>query len=475
MRETSNRKQNMKLAASAVLLLLASAIVPSLFAESSNGPTATEEEWTVDEFSFARAQSTETDHFVGTLAIGLPIFWDGEFIEDSIGAENGCEAPTARCFSYSFEVPDGGSRLRVAIDTPSATEFFRVNLERPNGEMVSNPFRMITFSTEYFVNAPSAGRWTLHVVGAVVEDATFRMRALLEDAPQTPQANRGPQDLLPNLQFMPAFEFTFEVGIAPFYGPGSNVAGVQPVSCTPGEIANNPNLRRCLRLSFGPLNSGDGPVDMRYRSTGSILDSLDVVQIVHRDDGSNYSRPAGTAQYHLRHAHYHHMGFGAIELHRVDDLKKGETTLVGLGPKQGACLGSYIIVDWHSFAQDQHKATSTCETRGNDNPMQESVFWLSRGYADVYGWPFEDNYVDFGANGDALYLVRATTDPDDVVLETDETDNTGYSLIRVNGTKIEVLERGFGQGPWDNKREVHTDHLLYELADVNWLPYNDAK
>lgn len=469
--------------ASAVLLLLTSVVVPTLFAEGSNGATAAEKAWTVDAFSMpsaasgvGRAPSVDAAQSVGALQIGHPIFWDGEFVEDSIAgdAETACEAPTARCFSYSFDVPDGGRRLRVAFEDPSFTEFFSISLESPDGTRRS---AIPALSKEYLVDAPLAGRWTLHVTGTSVEDATFRMRALLEDAPSAPKHDPGPQDLLPNLRLTPPFEFTFAAPVLSMvvpFGPGSNVGPAQPASCTPGEIANNPNVRRCLRFSFGAQNSGDGPMDLRYRPTPNPLQAVDITQIVYQDDGSSYSRPAGRAEYHARHAHFHHMGFGAVELHRVDDLKKGETTLVGMGPKQGFCLASVLIVDWRAFTQDPTRL-STCESRGEDDPLQESVMWLTRGYADVYWWSMEDTYVDFGSNPDGLYVLRATADPDDNVLEADENDNSGYTFIQVRGNDIEVLERGYGEGPWDKKRTLDSDHIIYDLADTNWLPYTDAK
>jgi hypothetical protein len=258
------------------------------------------------------------------------------------------------------------------------------------------------------------------------------------------------------------------------FGPGSNAGPLQPASCTPGEMANNGHTGRCLRFSFGAQNVGDGPMDLRYRPTANPLQPVDVTQIVYQDDGSNYTRSAGTAEYHARHGHFHHMGFGAVELHRVDDLKKGQTTLVGMGPKQGFCLASVLIVEWRSFAQDATRL-STCESRGNDDPIEESIMWLTRGYADIYWWSMEDTYVDFGSNGDGLYVLRSTADPDGGVLETDEDDNMGYSFIRVRGNDVEVLERGYGEGPWDNQRILDSDHLIYDVADTDWVPFADDK
>ena len=78
---------------------------------------------------------------------------------------------------------------------------------------------------------------------------------------------------------------------------------------------------------------------------------------------------------------------------------------------------------------------------------------LSRGWADIYTAELSDNYVSFGA-GDGLYLVRVWADPDDHIVETNERDNVAYSLIRVEGDAVELLERARGTSPWDPDRVV---------------------
>jgi hypothetical protein len=76
-------------------------------------------------------------------------------------------------------------------------------------------------------------------------------------------------------------------------------------------------------------------------------------------------------------------------------------------------------------------------------------FGLLPGWADYYEWDRPGNYIDFGMNGDGLYVVRITADPQGFIQETDPTDNVAYSLIWVRGDAIDHVESGLGSDPWD--------------------------
>jgi hypothetical protein len=79
---------------------------------------------------------------------------------------------------------------------------------------------------------------------------------------------------------------------------------------------------------------------------------------------------------------------------------------------------------------------------------------ISPGWADVYTWDLPDQYVDFGKGGEGAFVIRATVDPPNTVLETREDDNQGYALVRVANGEVELLERGMGASPWDPRKEV---------------------
>lgn len=88
---------------------------------------------------------------------------------------------------------------------------------------------------------------------------------------------------------------------------------------------------------------------------------------------------------------------------------------------------------------------------------------LGTGWADIYHWSLDWNYVEFGDNPDGHYVVRSVADAQGDVLESDESDNAGYAYIRVRGDQVAVLERGHGTSPWDPRKRP-TDDLLRRTA-----------
>jgi hypothetical protein len=65
-------------------------------------------------------------------------------------------------------------------------------------------------------------------------------------------------------------------------------------------------------------------------------------------------------------------------------------------------------------------------------------------------------YVDFGTQPDGIYVVRITIDKPNDILESDETNNSAYALVRVVGDQAIELERGQGLSPFDPTKVVFT-------------------
>jgi hypothetical protein len=429
---------------------------------------------------------------VGSLDIGDSLFWDGAYVEDSLGApyqDWGCDSPLVKCFDYTIDVGEGGGHLRVAIDDNSSSDPFDLLLYDPLGQKVAEKTGI--WSIEQWVPQPMTGTWTVRVHAAAVENASFRLRAKLEGPPTPLSPGHLKKELLPNLRLTPPLEFTFErpsnLALPTESGPMPNENGdpVLPQGCTATEIADahvqeRPAPVRCLRFTVGPQNVGEGPLRIEYQASVLPTEEVPVTQIIERADGSDpIRRRAGSAKFHTTHAHYHHVGFGTLELYRVTDGKKGSLVLVGAGPKQGFCLMHFQIVDWYSFDQAPVDEISTCEERGGgatDNFIQGAAMVLEKGWSDAYGWGLDGNYVDFGTNGDGLYVVRSITDPDDVIAETNETDNAGYALIQVSGSDVTLLERGYGMSPWDLQKVVAPGAgWLPGNADIRPVPYTDLR
>lgn len=85
---------------------------------------------------------------------------------------------------------------------------------------------------------------------------------------------------------------------------------------------------------------------------------------------------------------------------------------------------------------------------------------ITEGWADIYEFNTQGNFVDFTGRDDGLYVIRVEVDPDEVYLEGNEEDNFGYAYIEVSGTqppgppRAVLIERGRGLDPWDPNKVV---------------------
>lgn len=174
-------------------------------------------------------------------------------------------------------------------------------------------------------------------------------------------------------------------------------------------------------------------------------------------DGSFETRPAGTYSFHTTHAHFHDDGILTYELFRVD----GATlTPAGMGTKSGSCPADQLMGEWRLFGQEPAGLFGVGDTPTGScyGTADSGMLALTGGWGDVYRRQRPGQYVEFSGNGDGHYVARATVDKGNTTLETDETDNASYALIRVSGRRVELVERGQGASHLDPDKAVFTGH-----------------
>lgn len=385
------------------------------------------------------SQAAEANPVVGTLGIGDSAFWD-----QSVATTSGTQTVTRR---FILVLAVGGQTLRVGLNGAPDNDNTTITVRDPGGVTRFNGGFSYN-SGETFADNPATGTWSITVASPA--GRAYRMRARLEGAPGP---NPVPaESMLPNLQLIPPYEFTLTK--ADFSINGTSPTG----SCTADDIVQF-GARRCLRFSAGPANVGVGPFHVRFTPLEGLVTEGQAYQIVYDSDGNTTERPAGTFLYHKTHKHYHHTGFGSLELLAVD-AQTQTMTPVGAGPKQGFCTADIVMYDFDRFTQPREGVPSECDSEAGffiTGPIGTQMA-ISPGWADIYVYAQDGNYVEFGDNGDGRYVVRSTADAMEWILESDETDNTSYAYVEITGTEITVLERGFGSGPFDPHRRVATDN-----------------
>lgn len=405
---------------------------------------------------------------IGDLLLGSTVWWAGGHVGFSpthstpvagLPVSDRC-AQLDPCFVYTLDVTETSpaARLRVGLDTPSRDDTFEMTLRSPLGAAASRQ-NGNSYSMELSANAPASGRWTITVAPLSAEHATFRMRAKLEASAWKP-ATQG--ELRPNLRVTRLWEFGFAAPANPGNGlfppddvnPPLSVAGYEPVSCSVDEQLgyDGEPAQRCLRYSFGLANAGEGNFDIRYNNDRTGTPSP-MTQCVQNSDPAvaPSARAAGTGVFHQTHGHFHYDDIIFHDVWRIIDRQTWTRTLVGTGKKIGYSPADQGIANWYAFTQ---MSPGTSGSAGNCAPGTNSRLGMSVGWGDAYRYQRPGNFVEFGEAGDGWYVVHTTADPDDVVLEADESDNTSYAYIRIVGTEISVLESGVGEGPWDANKVV---------------------
>jgi len=417
-----------------------------------------------------------TPEGVMTLPLGQSRFWlGGQIVEGNVQDASLCDV-TAPCPTWAVRLADRGHRLRVAIDTPSREDSFGVEVLDAAGTVVASGNASNQFNGEAFVKDPAPGDYTVRVVPKGATDAFFRLRIKLEAAAAAPADPK--RALLPNLKAVPPYEFNFTAPANPANGlyppdtvnPPLAVGGYEPVSCAPDELApveaGGQGAIDCLRLTSGPINVGAGPFIKKFfyaqDTAAGVADPVTqrgpASQTIYHADGSTSTRPAGFYSFHKTHAHFHDEGILTYELFRVVEGRDGkELRPAGMGTKSGFCPADQLFGEWRSFSQEPTGQFSEGDTAtGSCFSPNDGTFALTRGWGDVYRWQRPGQFVEWSGNTDGHFVVRTTVDKGDVTLESDETDNSSYALIKVSGRRIETIERGQGLSHLDPRKEVFT-------------------
>ncbi len=168
-----------------------------------------------------------------------------------------------------------------------------------------------------------------------------------------------------------------------------------------------------LRLSNGTPNVGDGKLYL-YGILPPIDDSTQqVMQRVYNDEETYTDRLAGLFIYHETHSHIHFEGWSQ---YRLRELLPGDSVgdIVAEGEKTSFCVADFAIYD---------------DTLPNFNPDGQffncsgTVQGLSVGWLDVYSKTLPDQWIDITGVPDGTYWLESEADPDDKILEKDETNN----------------------------------------------------
>ncbi|HRK20885.1 MAG TPA: lysyl oxidase family protein [Fimbriimonadaceae bacterium] len=191
---------------------------------------------------------------------------------------------------------------------------------------------------------------------------------------------------------------------------------------------------RLLRLSSHIANFGDGPMEIYGEiETANQMDIVPAEQVIHWNNGDETRRPAGDFEHHDVHSHWHWenlISFQLAEANNPNDPYDPANTVVGSTPKVTFCL-----LDTSRIPQWTGSRPNSSQYRNCNQNTQG----ISRGWFDTYSANLYGQWIIIDGLPDGLYWVINETDPSDLLLETDETDNRIAVKIQITGDNVAVV------------------------------------
>ena len=240
------------------------------------------------------------------------------------------------------------------------------------------------------------------------------------------------------------------VGTAAMAAPAAPArAGVSPEARLPDLAVLAPSDirifvrgsgKKVIRFTSIVVNVGRGPFQLTGAADDGYANRKDILKVrqqVLEPDGTftAIDTPATMFWSGDGHDHWHVTGIQVAEVRGVD----GEHEALRY-KKTGFCF-----FDSHRYTSKKAPfytpARSVCQTKTNGRvPMGVSVKW-----GDIYPASIAYQWIDVTDLPDGKYRLRVTADPTDVdggaFLESDETNNLGWTKIRIEGTKVTILKR----------------------------------
>jgi Lysyl oxidase len=197
-----------------------------------------------------------------------------------------------------------------------------------------------------------------------------------------------------------------------------------------------------LRFTAESVNIGAGPLELRGSRPDTSTPTMSVVQRIYDDSGGfrDVSVPSFMFWAGDGHNHWHVNDFISTELDRTDNGVK-----VGTGAKQGFCLTDQPSFDLSlpgAPSSPVYKTGAAGCAKGGQTSLAVRM-GISVGWGDRYGYKVAFQWVDITGLTPGRYQLFGTVDAQNYYLESDETNNTTWVILQLNGDNtVKVIQQG---------------------------------
>ena len=186
---------------------------------------------------------------------------------------------------------------------------------------------------------------------------------------------------------------------------------------------------REIRFDTTFANVGEGPLELDGE-TDEAEGIITARQIIKRKDGGQEERLVGEFVFHPGHNHWHVDKYSNFQLWEYDE--RGEATnLLAETDKISFCI-------W-----DEHPYDLTLENAPQRRQYPfcvNSIQGNSVGWGDTYSPTTEGQSLNIQNIPDGKYLIRATVNVDNRILEKNYSNNVATLHIEIRGNNLEIIE-----------------------------------
>lgn len=193
-------------------------------------------------------------------------------------------------------------------------------------------------------------------------------------------------------------------------------------------IRTNPSSgQKTLRFTNSIINLGPGPLELLGVSNPETR-TTSVTQQIYSLDGTTVQRSVSEFIFHQGHDHWHFENFARYELWSLSSDWRPHT-LVSLSDKVSFCLRD---IERSHLPEGNARARFTRCGR----EMQG----ISPGWIDTYRYYYDGQYLDITTVPDGYYILRSVADPDNQLLDVDDSNNDAALYIEISGTHVHIIE-----------------------------------
>lgn len=201
------------------------------------------------------------------------------------------------------------------------------------------------------------------------------------------------------------------------------------------SIQQTSDGRRLLRFSSRIVNTGKGRFEARGSRADTGVRTMPTKQRIYNTSGGYRTVTTPAVMYYSGdgHNHWHVRDLEDFKLRSLDG-RSG----VGTGAKHGFCFYDNVAFRLNLPGAPQSPYYRSCGT----STSLKVRMGLSVGWGDLYSWRLPDQYVEITDLPDGRYRLTGVADKARWFRESNPTNNTTWTDLRISGGSVTVLQQG---------------------------------